>query len=106
MDVNHAAFSSNKCRLSRLDMYVFLSLSNQPFTLQQQNNIVHDAMNILLTRIHDQIWSSRFLIRIINPGKSFNFTSPRSCINTLAVRFLLPISLITAGREIQRIQGA
>ena len=74
---------------------VFLSLSNQSLTLQQQNNVVDDAMNILLTHIYNQIRSSGFFIWIVNTSKSFYLPAPSPCINALSIRFFLPISIAT-----------
>jgi len=69
-----------------------LSLSNQTFALQQQDDIVHNSMHVLLAHIHNQIRPSGLLIRIINPGKTFDFTSSRPCINPFAIGFFLLIS--------------
>lgn len=70
---------------------VSLMLSNQSLALQQQNNVMNDPMNFLLTNINNQIRLQRFLIRIVNPRKSLNIAPPSSCINSLTISSFLQL---------------
>lgn len=75
--------------LSNPFLYIILTLSNQTFTLQQQNDVMHDSMNLFFTHINYQIRFKRFLIWIINPRKSPDLTPSSSPINPLTIRFFL-----------------
>jgi len=73
---------SNIC----FSLAMFLALSNQSLTFQEQNNVMHDPMNIFFTHVHHQIRPFRYLIWIINPSKAFDFAFSGFCINPLAIR--------------------